>query len=139
MRPTFSGVIMIGLLPLLSGCGPSERELREKTLSTLNSVADTWEGGAEFKTDAADAYGNRVVAKVSKGVLNYDLELRSHGLDGLPKNSDDIVVHRSKRHGESSVNREIEAGAESVGRGGVRGIIEGAKEAFTGKNKEPKK
>ena len=122
--------IVTGIVALTAGCGPSARE---QTLSTLNVEADTWDGGPDFKTTATDAYGNAIVAKVTKGVLNYGLELRSHGADGLPKNSDDIVVHRSKHHGESTINKEIERGSESVGRGGIRGAIQGAKEAFGGK------
>jgi hypothetical protein len=126
-------VSLFALVPLVAGCGPSGRE---RTLSTLNTVADTWDGGPDFKTDATDAWGNTVVAKVDKGLLNYGLELRSHGADGLPKNSDDVVIHRSKRHGESSVNQEIERASESAGRGGARGIIQGVKEAVTGKDKK---
>ena len=128
-------LLLLGPMLLITGCGPSNPERREQTLSTLNTVADTWDGGAEFKTDATDAWGNTVVAKVNKGLLNYDLELRSHGADGLPKNTDDVVVHRHKRHGETTVNQEIERGSESVGRGGTRGIIQGVKEAVTGKDK----
>jgi hypothetical protein len=124
---------LLGALALVAGCGSSARELREQTLSTLNTEADTWDGGPDFKTAASDAYGNPVVAKVSKGILDNALELRSHGPDGLPKNSDDIVVSRSKRHGDTTVNKEIEKASESIGRGGARGIVQGAKEAFTGK------
>jgi hypothetical protein len=130
--------LLIGLLLLTTGCGPSKRE---QTLSTLNTVADSWDGGPDFKTDATDAWGKELTAKVNKGLLHYDLELRSSGADGLPKNSDDVVVHRHKRHGETTVNQELERGSESVGRGGARGIIQGVKEAVTGKDKAaaPKK
>src|SRR5262245_12582605 len=131
------GVFFLASLTFLCGCGPSATELRERTLSTLNTVADTWDGGPDFKTTASDAYGNPLVAGVTEGILNNNLELRSNGPDGLPKNSDDTVVHRSKRHGKSSVNKEIETASESVGRGGVRGAIQGAKEALTGKDKKP--
>jgi len=137
MRSSFALAIMAGSLALLSGCGPSAAELQEKTLSTLNTIADTWDGGPDFKTTATDAYGNPLVATVSKGLLNRDLELRSHGPDGLPKNSDDLVVHRHKPHGESTVHKEIEKASESVGLGGVRGIVQGAKEALHGKGNAP--
>ena len=133
MRFLGSAMLFLGLAVLTSGCGPSARDLREKTLSALNTEADRWDGGPKFDTDVSDAYGNPVTADVSKGLLNYQLELRSHGPDALPKNSDDVVVRRSKPHGESTVNKEIERGSESIGRGGIRGAIQGAKEAFAGK------
>src|SRR5262245_47435373 len=50
----------------LGGCGlsgPSAAELRERTLSTLNVVADSWDGAREFKTDASDAYGRPLVCR----------------------------------------------------------------------------
>jgi hypothetical protein len=141
MRSLPRGFLILGLLSLVCGCGPSAAELREKTLSALNTEADTWDGGPDFKTAAEDAYGRPLVAKVSKGLLNNNLELRSYGPDGLPKNSDDLIVHRYKPHGETTVNKEIEHASESIGRGGVRGAIQGAKEAITGKGQEaqPKK
>lgn len=40
----------------IAGCGPSARELRERTLSTLNTEADRWEGGKDFDSSATDAY-----------------------------------------------------------------------------------
>jgi hypothetical protein len=125
--------VVIGSTALLAGCGPSGTELRERTLSTLNTVADTWDGGAGFQSTAADAYGKPLIVTVSKGPLNYGLEVRSCGPDGLPKNSDDVVVHRHKRHGETTVNKEVEKASESVVRGGIRGVIQGTKEALTGK------
>lgn len=95
-------ILLLALMGL-AGCGPSERELRERTLSTLNTEADKWLGGKEFTTTATDAFGRPVSASVEKGTFSYTLELRSSGPDGLPKNSDDIVVTRSKSHGEGTV------------------------------------
>jgi hypothetical protein len=139
MRRFLASGLALFLLALLSGCGPSATELREKTLSRLNTVADTWDGVPDFKTTETDSYGRPIVATVSKGTLNYELELRSHGPDGLPKNSDDIVVHRykPKPHGDSTIHKEIEKASESVGLGGVRGVIQGAKEALHGKANDP--
>lgn len=137
MRLLSVGTLLLSL-GLLTGCGNSAKELREKTLSTLNTEADRWDGGAEFKTDASDAYGNPIAPTVTKGTLHHVLELRSSGPDGLPKNSDDISVSRRKAHGESTVNKELERGSESIGRGGVRGAIQGAREAFAGKKNEGK-
>jgi hypothetical protein len=128
-------LLLLGSTTLLAGCGPSTRELREKTISTLNTAADAWDGGPDFKTDATDAYGNPIVATVSKRLLNRVLEVRSYGPDGLPKNTDDITVTRQKAHGETTVNQELETGSESIGRGGARGIIEGIREGLKGDGK----
>jgi hypothetical protein len=125
---------MFRVLPLLvvvlTGCGPSARELREATLSTLNVEADRWDGGKAFVTTASDAYGRPLEAKVEKGTLNYTLEVRSFGPDGLPKNSDDIVVHRSKRHGESSIADEAAKGAETIAAGASSGVVKGIKKGL---------
>lgn len=87
----------------IAGCGPSAHELREQTLSTLNNEADRWPGGKDFTTTATDSYGRPITATVEKGTFHYTLEVRSSGPDGLAKNSDDIVVTRSKSHGEGAV------------------------------------
>jgi hypothetical protein len=31
-----------------AGCGPSSHEMRERTLSVLNTEADRWDGGKDF-------------------------------------------------------------------------------------------
>jgi hypothetical protein len=113
-----------------AGCGPSARELREQTLSALNTEADRWNGGQEFTTTATDAYGRALSARVEKGTLSYTLELRSAGPDGLPKNSDDIVITRSKRHGESSLTAEAAKAAEAVAGGAARGTVKGIKQGL---------
>lgn len=87
----------------VAGCGPSAQELREQTLSTLNVEADKWQGGKNFATTAVDAYGRPLTFSVEKGTFSYTLEIRSNGPDGLAKNSDDIIVTRSKSHGEGTV------------------------------------
>ena len=114
----------------LAGCAPSERELRERTLSTLNVEADRWDGGKSFETTASDAFGRPLFSNVKKGMLNYDLEVRSSGPDGLPKNHDDIVVHRSKRHGESSITEEASKFAEGFASGTASGTIAGLKKGL---------
>src|SRR5262245_7078589 len=93
-------VVLVGVG--ICGCGPSAHELRERTRSILETEADRWDGGKEFTTNATDAYGNALSRKVSKKTLNHVPEIRSHGPDGLPKNSDDIVATRKKPHGETS-------------------------------------
>jgi hypothetical protein len=119
-----------------AGCGPSARALREQTLSTLNTEADRWDGGPEFVTPAADAYGRPLSASIEKGVLNHALELRSAGPDGLPKNTDDLVVTRSKRHGESSLTEEAAKAAEGVATGAASGMIKGLKQGLRGSDKK---
>lgn len=113
-----------------SGCGPSEKELREQTLSTLNLEADRWDGGPEFSTTASDAFGNPLIASVEKETIHHVLEIRSMGPDGLPKNNDDIVVVRRVRHGESSYSDEMEKTSEKLGRGLSSGVIKGVKKGL---------
>ena len=128
-------VEMFRIVPLLvvvaiAGCGPSARELRERTLSTLNTEADRWEGGKDFDSSATDAYGHAVSASVRKGPLNYTLEVRSSGPDGLPKNNDDVVVTRTKRHGESSISEQAAKAAEAIASGATSGTIKGVKKGL---------
>jgi hypothetical protein len=108
-----------------AGCGPSAQELREQTLSTLNTEADKWDGKNDLVPAATDAYGRAVTARVEKGTINYTLEVRSNGPDGLPKNSDDIVVTRSKPHGETTISEVIGKGAETVSAGIGSGLVKG--------------
>ncbi len=120
------------------GCGPSARELKEQTLSTLNTVADQWGGGKDFATDASDAYGRPLTCTVEKTTLNYVLEVRSNGSDGLPKNSDDVVVRRTKRHGETTITQEAEKAAKGVSRGVGSGLVQGIKKGLSGSGGDKK-
>lgn len=121
------------------GCGPSASELREKTLSVLNTEADRWDGGKTFTTTATDAYGQPLTYTVKKTTLNYVLELRSSGPDGLPKNSDDIVVTRSKRHNETSLTEEAEKTVEGINKAATSGIIKGVKRGLNSGGRGDKK
>jgi hypothetical protein len=123
MRSMFAPVVVAALL--VSGCGPSDAELREETLSILNTEADRWDGEKDFVTTATDAYGRPVTWSVEKTTLYYVLEVRSSGPDGLAKNNDDIVVKRSKRHGETSITEEATKAVESVTSGAIKGIKKG--------------
>jgi hypothetical protein len=127
MRRAFG---LVCLAAIVSGCGPSGVELRERTLSTLNTEADRWDGGPQFATTARDGYGNPLASSIEKTTLSCVLEVRSSGPDGLPKNGDDIVVTRSKRHGETTILGEAEKDAEVVGRGGASGVIQGVKKGL---------
>lgn len=118
------------LVVTAAGCGPSARVLRERTLSVLNTEADRWDGGKEFATTATDAYGRPLNVGVAKGTLSYTLTVRSPGPDGLPGNSDDIVVTRSKRHGESSRTKEATKAIEKVAEGAASGVIKGIKKGL---------
>jgi hypothetical protein len=121
------------------GCGPSASELREKTLSTLNSEADRWDGGKAFAATATDAYGQSLTLTVKKTTLDYVLELRSSGPDRLPKNSDDIFVTRSKRHNETSLTEEAAKMVEGVSTGATSGIIKGIKKGLSSGGRGDKK
>jgi hypothetical protein len=112
---------------VIGGCGPSAHE---RTLSVLNIEADQWQGGKDFGTKAADAYGNALSSRVEKGPLHYTLEVRSNGRDGLPKNSDDIVVTRHQRHGETDLVEEARKSVEAVSSGATSGAIKGIKEGL---------
>ena len=102
----------------------------EQTQSLLNTEADRWDGGKNFTTTAADAYGRPLSSTIEKTTLHYVLEIRSAGPDGLPKNTDDIVVSRSKHHGEGSIAGEAAKAAESVAGGAASGTIKGIKKGL---------
>lgn len=123
-------VPLMVLATLSSGCGPSASELRERTLSVLNTEADRWDGGEKFTTTATDAYGNPLTSNLKKTTLDYVLEIRSNGPDGLPKNSDDIVVTRSMRHGKTSIAEEAAKAVEKISSGTTSGIIKGVKKGL---------
>jgi hypothetical protein len=127
---------VLAMMASVTGCGPTATELKERTLSSMNLLVDTWDGSATFQASGLDAYGNPLAATISEGLLNYDLEVRSYGRDALPKNSDDLVIHRLKPHGKNTLHKEVEKASESLGRGGIRGAIQGAKEGLLGKSKE---
>ena len=137
MRRSF--ISLVFLATLVSGCGPSASELREKTLSLLNTEADRWDGGKKFTTSATDAYGHPLTCSVEKTTLDYVLEIRSNGPDGLPKNSDDIVVTRRKRHKESSLTEEAAKVAEGLSRGATSGVLKGIKKELGRGRKGDKK
>jgi hypothetical protein len=137
MRRLFLWLVCLAMVAF--GCGPSATELREKTLSTLNSEADRWDGGKAFATTATDAYGHSLTFTVKKTTLDYVLDLRSNGPDGLPKNSDDIVVTRSKRHNETSITEEAAKMVEGVSTGASSGIIKGIKKGLSSGDRGDKK
>ncbi len=123
-------LLLLGVLILAIGCGPSAQELREQTLSTVNTEADRWNGGNQFQTTALDAYGRPLASKVEKTVLSYVLEVRSFGPDGLPSNSDDIVVTRMKSHGETTLTQEAAKAVETIAESGASGTIKGIKKGL---------
>jgi hypothetical protein len=133
-------LVLLGLLAFFAmSCGPSASELREQTLSILNTEADRWDGGGKFAITATDAYGHSLTCTVKKTTLDYVLEIRSNGLDGLPKNSDDIVVTRSKRHGETSITKEATKVVESLSSGATSGMIQGIKKELGMRGRVEKK
>lgn len=137
MRCSFLPLMFLAVI--ISGCGPSASELREKTLSILNTEADRWDGSKKFATSADDAYGRPLSWKIEKTTLDNILEIRSDGPDGLPKNSDDIVITRHKRHNETSLTEEAAKIAEDVSKGTTSGVIKGVKKGFGLDRKNEKK
>ena len=123
-------LLLVAVFSLFLGCGPSSRVLKEQTLSTMNLELDRWNGGKEFKTEARDAYGRGLSASVEKGAVFNQLEIRSAGPDGLPKNTDDIVVTREERHGESTLTREASKATEGVAEGAASGVVKGIKKGL---------
>lgn len=123
-------VFVLLIVCTVAGCGPSSHEMRERTLSILNSEADRWDGSKDFVTSAVDAYGQPISASVKKGLVNYILEVRSSGRDGLFKNTDDIEVTRTKRHGDSIVSDQAVQDLGRVSGGVARGAVEGIKEGL---------
>lgn len=135
-RPSLAwlGVACLAVGSLATGgCMPgiSSYELRERSLSALNLEADRWNGQAVFVPQATDAYGRPVFAAVTKGPVNYTLELRSAGPDGLPKNNDDIVVTRTQPHGESTYTQEASKSVEEIASGAASGMIKGIKKGIS--------
>ena len=101
--------------------------------SQLNTLANTWDGTEVFVVKDEDPWKTPFIHIVNKGSLSYTLELRSAGPDKLPGNADDFVVYRSKRHGENTINAELEKGSESITRGLGRGLTKGLIEGWRGK------
>ena len=78
----------------VSGCGPTEQELRERTESRLKESVKWW-GGGNYQPNLKDAYGRDVLSTVKVDDLGVSvLELRSAGPDGVLHTEDDIVVIR---------------------------------------------
>lgn len=132
--PLFLLVLTVTLL----GCESRSTRLRETTLSLLNTEAELWDGGSTFASTATDAYGHPLICKVEKTTLNYVLEIRSSGPDGFPNNSDDIVVTRSKRHGETTITKEAGKVTEELSAAATSGVIKGIKKGL-GFGREEKK
>lgn len=118
------GVVALVLLGIV-GCGRAEYQ---KTLSVVNTEADRWDGDAKFTSEMLDAYGNRLQCKITKGPLNYVLEVRSTGADGLPKNDDDIFVEREKSH--TTFTEKSGKFMERVTEGAASGAVKGVKKVF---------
>ncbi len=130
----------LALLALLLLCGcqgetPQQKREREKreneqTVSALNVAADLWDGTNHTPdvSNHKDTWGNPIRTRITKGSLNYCLEVYSSGPDGLPLNDDDVVVIRKVRHGDNSVNKEVEKAGTSLFKGITKGIRQGWRE-----------
>jgi hypothetical protein len=126
-------VVAILLLSLV-GCGPSKLDI---ATSQVNVVARKEFNEQNFqdggKTGELDPWGHEITWVMSKGLWDYNLEVRSNGPDGLPYTKDDIVVNVSLH-----IPRSGEKNAEALLRGLSRGLVRGAKEGLLGEEKEKK-
>ena len=115
-------LIFVLMVLVLSGC-ETPHQKRQRVISQLNTIADEWDGKeTPPDTDGTiDPWGKPIQAKVKKSGDFYSLEVWSCGLDGLSKNSDDIVAVRYK----GSLNKEVEKATSSVSRGFIKGIRQG--------------
>lgn len=124
-RKMIRRVVLLGLSGLslgISGCGG---QAREETVSRLNIEADKWDGGGSFQSAEKDVWGGPLYWKVSEGKLTRQLEVGSPGPDGLPKNSDDLVVLREKT--VFSIQGAAKAVASGTIEGTIKGAVDGAK------------
>ncbi len=119
--------VIPGLMLFAAGCGPSAYE---RTLSVLNIAADDWDGDPDYTVTGQDAGGHPLHSEIEKTTLNHVLTIPSSGPDGLLKNSDDIIVVRRERHGESTLTREAAKATGSVIKSAASGAVRGIKEGI---------
>ena len=110
---------------------PTMAQKKEQTISILNTIADNWNGDEKTPelNSAIDPWGHPIQAVVKKESYFYTLEVWSNGPDGLQKNSDDLIVTRTKQHKEilPTVNKELEKTSSSISSGIIQGIRKGLK------------
>src|ERR1700753_1835032 len=92
--------LFVFALVVLSGCGPSYQDQRERSLSELNLMAAKWDGTINPPNleGRVDPWGTPYAATVDKDAFNYVLVVRSAGYDTLLMNNDDISVCRIHQH-----------------------------------------
>lgn len=128
-------MVACGLLGVvLLGCAEDPRVKRNQAQSQVNVLGeklsddigpDGW--FVQSKETEKDPWGNDLVVKYDRKDKTELLTVRSHGPDGLPLNSDDIV-YRFQVSQRTAVEKAVEKGAASGARGIVKGIIEGVRE-----------
>mgnify|MGYP001603291918 CR=1 FL=1 len=123
---------------LCIGCGPSKRDV---ATSRINQIAHEWTGNLNFKVEENDPWGNAYQSKIEKGSMNYVLEIRSSGPDGLPFTRDDLVAQSFSNHSDFSkvLGKDAENIAEGTMKGIGRGITEGIREGMDKKEKKESK
>jgi hypothetical protein len=127
------GAALLGAAFQLSGgCGPTRADIAK---SRTRELAEMWDGSLEYEIDEMDPWGRSYKTKIEKGPVNYHLEIRSCGYDGLPYTKDDITATKVVNHTAFSkaVGQGLENIGEGAGRGTARGIVEGVREGKSGK------
>ncbi len=128
-------MLACGLLGIvLLGCGEDPRVKRNQAQSQVNVLGEKLSGDldadgwfVQTKETEKDPWGNDLVVKYDRKDKTELLTVRSHGPDGLPLNSDDIV-YRFQVSQRTGVEKALEKGAAAGARGLVKGIIEGVRE-----------
>ncbi len=125
------GRIIVFAAIVLTGCGPSKHD---KAQSQVETIARKEFNDQNFRNEGAtgeiDPWGKEIKWSLSKGMLDYTLEIRSNGPDRLPYTHDDVMA-KSSWH----IPKSGEKNAEAFSRGLGRGFVEGIKDGISGKEK----
>jgi hypothetical protein len=130
----------------------AEAEVRQQATALCHRWADQldrkttgagvyvrWEGD---RLPDKDPWGNDLRVAYSQGGVAETLEVRSHGPDGVPNTTDDIVAHRMavnfKGVGQG-IKDNAEETARNAAKGAVKGLSEGLRDALRGKKADPAK
>src|SRR5262245_9202219 len=115
MRRYLLLMMTLGLVVLtLLGCGEDPRVKRNQAQSQVNVLGEKLSGDlgpdgwfVQPKDTEKDPWGNDLVVKYDRKDKTELLTVRSHGPDGLPLNSDDIV-YRFQVSQRTAVEKAVE-------------------------------
>jgi hypothetical protein len=106
--------------------------------TTETGVYIRWQG--ETLPDK-DPWGNELRVDYSQGGVAESLTVRSLGPDGKSHTDDDIIEQRYSVNFKgvgTGIKKNAEETARNVGKGLVKGFVEGGREAIHGEKKTPK-